>query len=90
MKIEVTETEAMTIYTNRYLEKDKKRYSAITLIFLAVALIVAMLVLKAAGVWVGVGVMVVMFVLFSIFSSKRARKSQEYAKGQISGGSGTP
>ena len=83
MKIDVTETEAMTIYSNRYLEKDKKRYSFISLIFMTVTFIAAMLVLKASGVWAGVGVMVVMFVLFSIISSKRAHKSQEYAKGQM-------
>ena len=90
MKVEVTEKEALSIYSARYLERDKKRHSAITLIFIAVVFIVAVLTLKAAGAWAGVGVMVLMFVLFSIFSSKRVRKSQEYAKGQISGGSGTP
>lgn len=90
MKMEVTEKEAMTIYSARYLEKDRKRHSAISYIYLAVVFIVAVLALKAAGAWAGVGAMVLMFVLFSIFSSKRARKSQEYAKGQISGDSDTP
>ena len=83
MKMDVTEKEAMTIYSARYLEKDKKRHSAISYIFIAVVFIVAVLVLKAAGTWAGVGAMVVMFIPFYIFSSKRVRRSREYAKGQL-------
>ena len=90
MKIDVTEKEAMAIYSARYLEKGRKRRAAISLIFVAVGIIVAALVMKVAGPSAGVGALLFLLMLFVIFSSKRVRRSREYANGQISGGSDTP
>ena len=79
MQIEVTEREAMGIYSQRYLDSlGRKRY--IAPVIFAVALLLALLTMYYVDDWLGVGVFVVLSSPSIYITFKNAKDSGKYAK----------
>ena len=79
MQIEVTEKEAMGIYSERHYDKlGKKRY--IPPAIFAIALFAGLMVMYYVNDWMGVGVFVLLSIPSVFMTLKSARTSGQYAK----------
>ena len=82
MQIEVTEKEAMEIYSKRYYDGlGKKRH--VPIIILAIAVIVVMLIYAEGREWLSVAIFLIMIIPAFYLGIKTGRASGKYAKSQI-------
>jgi len=82
MQIEVTEKEALGIYSQRYMDKRKKA-KCIPLFILAVAIIVSWFTLSEARQWLSLVILVIIASPAIYMSLRTARASGKYARKQI-------
>jgi len=83
MQIEVTEEEAMGIYSQRYLDNRGKVKRHLPFALLTLATIAGLCVMYLVNDWLGVAVVVVLVSPSVVMFLKALRASGKYARSQI-------
>ena len=85
MLIEVTEKEAIEIYSQRYIDNKGKVKNYLPVVLFFVAVIAGASILTLVNDWLGVAVFIVLSSPVIFMSLKVAKASGKYARSQIEG-----
>ena len=85
MRIEVTEKEAMEIYSQRFLDSKGKLMKYLPPVIFSVALIAGVSIMYFVHDWLGVAVFIALSSPSIFMSLKAARASSKHARSQIEG-----